>query len=135
MSEFEVLNLIQLIIANQYAILAQIVGLNFALVIAVFYFLYKSGRRMQGFVFAIYTMGFVMYAGILSSDSLQILAAENTLRAMAETESLSALGQNILATTRNQLGAVVNVATFVGFGTLWLCMAYFTFFWKRPIDR
>ncbi len=134
MPEYEILRLVQAIISNQYSILAQIVGLNSAMVVAVFVFLHKSGRMLQGFVFLMYTIGFAIYISILLSDSLQVLAAETALRELDAAGQLTHLGQSFLSGARMNIGHFTNVLTQIGIALLWVSMGFFTFFWKAPKD-
>jgi len=132
MPEYDILRLAQAIIANQYSILAQIIGLNTAMVVANFVFLHRTRRALRGFVFFMYTIGFAIYVGILISDSLQIEAVEAALRALETSGELSILGQGFLSETRMHVGQVINFLTQIGLGFLWISMLLFIFFWTPP---
>jgi hypothetical protein len=132
MPEYELLRLAQAIIANQYSILAQIIGLNSAMVVANFVFLHRTRRLLRGFVFFMYSVGFAIYVGILISDSLQIQAVEAGLRELAAHDGLTVVGQGFLSQTRMLVGGAIDFLTQMGLGVLYVGMAVFVFFWKPP---
>lgn len=134
MSEYEILDLLSAIRADQSALIAQIVSLHLAMIAGIFFFLHRAGVRMKLAVFLLYTLGYTLFLGLMWQSSLLVVGARNDLIALAETgQRLSGMsyaayreigGPSFL----NWVSIVANVA----FVTLWFGTLYFLFFWKRP---
>src|SRR5262245_19475809 len=93
MSEYEILDLLTAVRADQASIIAQIVSLHLAMVAGVYFFLNRSGWRMKAAVFVLYSLGYALFLGLIWQSSLQVTAIRAELVALAEGgQRLSAIG-------------------------------------------
>lgn len=134
MREYEILDLLASIRADQAALIAQIVSLHLAMVAGIFFFLHRAGMRMRIAVFTLYSLGYTMFLGLIWQSSLLVVGARNDLIALMQSgERLSGMGyaafQEIGGPSfLNWVSIVANVA----FVAIWFGTLYFMFFWKRP---
>jgi hypothetical protein len=131
MSEAEILTLLESYTEQQTQLIIQVVSLHFALVVAVFYFLHRSGLAMKLAVFALYSLGNSVFLGLIYNTSLKVVAARLDLVRLHESgANLSAVSQTVLASLQpytNFVSVIANVA----FVALWFGAVYFLFFWKK----
>lgn len=131
MSEYEILSLLENYTEQQMQLIVQVVSLHFALMVAVFYFLHRSGLIMKLAVFGLYTLGYSLFLGLIYNLSIEVVAAQQDLVALRQGgDDLSAISQAAL----NDLRPFVNVASVIGntaFLALWAGAIYFLFFWKK----
>lgn len=131
MSEAEILSLLESYTGQQVQLIIQVISLHFALVVAVFYFLHRSGRAMKLAVFILYSLGNALFLGLIYNLSLKVVAARQDLVAVREGGAeLSAISQTILNDIQpftNMTSVIANVS----FVALWFGAIYFLFFWKK----
>lgn len=131
MSEAEILSLLENYTEQQMQLIIQVVSLHFALVIAVFYFLHRSGLVMKFAVFALYTIGNLLFLGLIYNLSIKVVAARYDLLQLRESGvELSAISLTVLENLR----PFVNVASLmanIAFVALWIGAVYFLFFWRK----
>lgn len=131
MSEAEILSLLESYTEQQTQLIIQVVSLHFALVVAVFYFLHRSGLAMRLAVFVLYSIGNSLFLGLIYNLSLKVIAARQDLVDLQQSGAqLSAISQTVL----NDLRPFVNVASLIAniaFVALWIGAVYFLFFWKK----
>jgi hypothetical protein len=131
MSEAEILTLLDKYTEQQTQLIIQVVSLHFALMVAVFYFLYRSGLVMKLAVFALYTLGNSLFLGLIYQLSLRSVAARQDLIELqqggAELSTISQVVLNSLQPYTNVVSIIANVS----FVALWLGAVYFLFFWKK----
>lgn len=134
MTEAEILQLLESYTEQQTQLIIQVVSLHFALVVAVFYFLHRSGLIMKVAIFALYTLGNALFLGLIYNLSIKVVAARNDLLALQSNGTeLSTISLSVL----NNLQPYVNIASIIAnisFVALWIGAVYFLFFWKRPKD-
>jgi hypothetical protein len=125
------LTLLESYTEQQMQLIIQVVSLHFALVIAVFYFLHRSGLIMKFAVFGLYTIGNLLFLGLIYNLSLKVVAVRQDLLALQERGvELSAISQTVL----DNLRPFINVASMmanIAFVALWIGAVYFLFFWKK----
>jgi hypothetical protein len=131
MSEAEILSLLENYTEQQTQLIIQVVSLHFALVVAVFYFLHRSGLVMKLAVFALYTLGNSLFLGLIYNISLKVVAARQDLVNLQDSgASLSVISQTVLASLQPYTNLVSIIAN-VAFAALWFGAIYFLFFWKK----
>ena len=131
MSEAEILGLLESYTAQQTQLIIQVVSLHFALVVAIFYFLHRSGLAMKFAVFALYTLGNSLFLGLIYNISLKVVAARQDLVTLQQGgASLSAVSQTVLTSLQPYTNFVSIIAN-VAFVALWAGAVYFLFFWKK----
>jgi hypothetical protein len=131
MTEAEILTLLESYTEQQTQLIVQVVSLHFAVVVAVFYFLHRSGLPMKLAAFVLYTLGNSLFLGLIYNLSIKVVAAQQDLLALqTEGAELSTISQTVLANLR----PFVNTTSFIAntaFLALWAGAIYFLFFWKK----
>lgn len=135
MSEYELLDLLMTSRAQLDAAIAQSVALNFAMIVAIYYFLHRAGLMLKVVVFLLYTIGWFVFVGSGWLSGQQMVGVVTDLVALTRAGEAGA-ATNIL------LGAL-NSAYFTGYlvaanaaNFLLLVGSFvFLFFWKPPKDR
>jgi hypothetical protein len=132
MSEADLLSLGRSITANEVSWLGQVITINFAMVVGIYYFLNRAQRPLKIFAFVAYMLGMLLYLGemlIESGVKSQVLAS---LRAL---HSLSPIGQQYLGIYASWLGTLTTVLFNAAFWILAIGVFYLLFFWRREPDR
>lgn len=131
MSEAEILSLLENYTEQQMQLIIQVVSLHFALVVAVFYFLHRSGLAMKLAVFALYSLGNLLFLGLIYNLTLKVVAARTDLSEMRQAGiELSAISRTVL----DHIPPFSNIASLVAntaFVALWIGAIYFLFFWNK----
>ncbi len=133
MTELDLLNLARSTTANEISYFGQMITINFAMIVAIFYFLNQAQLAMKLFAFAAYMVGMLLLFGEMLFEAnlkFEILAS---MRALAHPSAVTAF---YLALYDTWLGT----ATAVLFnGAIWiLCLGvfYLLFFWRKsPEER
>ena len=134
MSEAELLELYAMSKAQLDQSFAQLIALSSALIVAIYYFLHRSGIWLKIAVFVLYAIGWyvlvmsaVSTGGLMQGVVADLAAIQNAGNASAATTSLL-----------NQLRSGANIVYLVAANAanfLLLIGAFiFLFFWKPPAD-
>lgn len=134
MTEAELLELFTLARAQLDAAFAQVIALNFAMIVAIFYFLHRSGLLLKIAVFILYAIGwyiFVTSAG-LAGRQMQGLISE--LYALQEAGSAGVTTVLIVETMNSPENMMYLIAANAANFLLLIGAFIFLFFWKPPAD-
>ena len=82
MRELDLIQLLQEGRAQLTALVGQIIAINFAMVIGIYYFLNRSGLMLKWASFVLYTLGVFMYLGFSIVQSIGIGGARTALQAL-----------------------------------------------------
>ncbi|HEY1631043.1 MAG TPA: hypothetical protein VGF56_06990 [Rhizomicrobium sp.] len=128
MSELDLINLGRSATANEVSWFAQIITINFAMVVGIYYFLHHARLAMKLFAFLVYSVGMLLYLGEML---LETSMKATVLIALQAVPHPSLLTQEYIGLAGSWLG-ITTVTLFNGaFWILWLGMAYLLFFWRR----
>lgn len=131
MSELDLINLGRSITANEVSWFGQLITINFAMVVAIYYFLHRAKLFMKLFAFLAYTVGTLFFfSQILLESNLKLV----TMQALAALPHPSAIAQEYVGLAQSWLGGLVKVVFTGSFWLLWLGMIYLLFFWRRGED-
>jgi len=128
MSELDLINLGRSITANEVSWFGQVVTINLAMLVGIYYFLGRAQLPLKIFAFVAYLLGMLLYLGQMlleSSVKVQVLASLGALH------SLSPVGQNYVGVYASWLGHLTSVLFNAAFWLLALGIFYLLFFWKR----
>jgi hypothetical protein len=131
MTELDLLNLGRSITDHYVTWLGQVITINFAMVVGIYYFLHRAHLGMKLFAFAAYTVGIVLYyCEILLESNIKayVIAAQEAL------PQPSAITQEYVAVAHSWLGILTAVLFNGAFWILWLGVLYLLFFWRRGED-
>jgi hypothetical protein len=132
MSETDLLNLGRSITANEVSWLGQVITINFAMVVGIYYFLNRAGVALKIFAFLAYLLGMLLYLGeMLIETNVKAMVFEE-LKALPHP---SAITQEYIGVTQSWLGYTTVVLFNGAFWILATGVFYLLFFWKREPDR
>lgn len=115
-------------IAGHYA---QVISINFAMVVAVFYFLNRSGLAVKLLAYVIYLVGMFMFVGLMLEESNFKRAALDALAA-APRERLSPFARSVLALQASWLFTATSVLLNAGLWLLLGAVTWLLFGWRKP---
>jgi hypothetical protein len=133
MTELYLLNLARSTTANEVTMFGEVIAINFAMVVAIYYFLHQANLAIRIFAFVAYTFGSILYLSqmlIEANIKVTVLAALKALPA----QSLSEISKHYLEVNDSWLGYVAGFAFNGAFYILWLGAFYLLFFWKKQPD-
>ncbi|MEO1042446.1 MAG: hypothetical protein AAFX52_09150 [Pseudomonadota bacterium] len=133
MSEAELIEIYSTARTQLDAAIAQLIALNFALIIGVFYFLHRSNFMMKLFVFLIYLFGWITFASSASISGEQIEGAARDLVILQEAGPVSIATEKLLEVW-DSTSAVIYLVALNAMNILLVISAFFVlFFWKPRI--
>ena len=127
MTELDILNAARSATANEVNWFGQIITINLAMVVGIYYFLNRAGILLRIFAFAAYLLGMLLYFGEMVLESNLKLQALNSLRA---TQHLSSLARAYLDINSSWAAETTRV---LFNGAMWVLAAgifYLLFFWR-----
>lgn len=131
MGEVELLDLIRSTnsaIAGHYA---EVISINFAMVVAIFYFLNRSGLAVKALAYVIYLVGMFMFVGLMLEESnLKRFA----LIALGEIprDKLSVVSEALLDLQSTWLFVATAVLLNAGLWLLLGAVTWLLFVWRKP---
>ncbi len=128
MSELDLINLARSTSQNEVAWFAQVITINFAMIVAIYYFLNQAKIALKIFSFIAYMMGSLIFLGeILIESNIKVYTLE-ALKALPHPS----LPTDVLVTvSENWLGRITGVIFSSSFWVLWIGIFYLLFFWKK----
>jgi hypothetical protein len=132
MSEQELLALARSVTANEVAWFGQIITINFAMVVGIYYFLNRAQMALKLFAFGAYLVGMLLYRGeTLLESNVRVVA----LRSLAALPHPSGVAQAYLEIYGSWLGTLTAVVFNSAFWLLAVGIFYLLFFWKEKSQR
>jgi hypothetical protein len=130
MAELDLLNLARGATANEVSWFAQILTINFAMVVAIYYFLNQARLALRIFGFVAYMIGMLMYWGEMLIEANVKAAALAALKRLPPA-SISGPTRQFIGVSQSWLGLTTSVVFNLSFWILWIGIFYLLFFWKR----
>ena len=115
-------------IANLFG---QMISINFAMIVAIYYFLNRAKLTLKAFAFLFYAVGMLTFFGMMLREGNIKQVAIRQINAMTPAERGPLLqGYHDL----NQSWLFQDTALFINAAhyLLWVSVIYLLFFWKRP---
>ena len=130
MTELDLLTIARSATTNEMSWFTQVITLNFAMVVAIYYFLNQAKIALRIFSFVAYMIGSLIFLGqmlIESNVKVQAIAALKALPAAA----ISLPTRQYIGVTQSWLGESTSFVSNLGFWVLWIGIFYLLFFWKK----
>jgi hypothetical protein len=134
MSELDLLNLGRSVTVNELSWFGQMITVNFAMIVAIYYFLSQARMTLKVFSFILYTMGVMVFFGEMVIDGNVKFAVLSALKALPAAHT-SPLTQAYLAINAHWIHIVTSVVINSSFWLLWIGVFYLLFFGKRHFAR
>jgi len=131
MSELDLLNLVRSTTQNEVTWFAQIITINFAMVVAIYYFLGHAKLALRLFSFAAYMIGSMIFLGEMLIESNVKAAALAMLKALPKRSPVT---HQLIGVSEGWLGMATATVFNGTFWVLWIGIFYLLFFWRggRP---
>jgi hypothetical protein len=128
MTELDLLNLARSATANEVGWFEQMITINFAMVVAVYYFLSAARLPLKLFAFTAYTIGMLVFLGEILIETNIKAGVMEVLRALPSPARPTV---HYLAVMDSWVGTTTVVVFNSAFWILWIGMVYLLFFWKK----
>ena len=132
MNETDLLNLGRSITANEVSWLGQVITINFAMVVGIYYFLNRAGLALKIFAFVAYMLGMLLYLGEMLIESTVKRQVLNGLSALPHP---SAITQAYIGVNSSWLGFTTIVLFNGAFWLLAIGVFYLLFLWRRSVHE
>ena len=128
MSELDLLNLARSATQNEVTWFTQIITINFAMIVAIYYFLNQARIALKMFSFVAYMVGSLIFVGeMLIEGNVKLMA----LAALKALPSLALPTRQYIGVTESWLGLTTAFVFNASVWVLWLGIFYLLFFWKK----
>jgi hypothetical protein len=129
-SELDLLNLARSTSEHEVTWFAQMITINFGMVVAIYYFLNRARLPLKVFSFLAYTIGMVVLLGEMLVEANVKVGTIEAIRSLP-AEHLSRPTIRYLSVFDSWVAIVTGVTFNLSIWVLWLGMFYLLFFWKR----
>jgi hypothetical protein len=130
MTELDLLNLARSTTANEVSMFGEVIAINFAMIVAIYYFLHQANIAIRLFAFVAYSFGSIMYLSQMLIEANIKGTVFTALKALP-VASLSVVSQHYLEVNDSWLGYVASFTFNGAFYILWLGVFYLLFFWRK----
>lgn len=128
MSEQELLGLARSVTENEVTWFGQLITINFAMIVGIYYFLNRAQIALKLFAFGVYLVGMLLYWGeILVESNVKSVV----LTSLAQLPRQSAVTQEYVGVYGSWLGILIAVLFNGAFWLLAIGVFYLLFFWKE----
>ena len=129
MGESELIGVIRDVNAQYATLFGQIITINFAMIVAIYYFLHRAGLLFRIAAFGFYAIGMLALIGLMIEQANLKNQALIALAALAPGQR-SQFGESVLAVHRSW---VFEASSFFLNASLWVlfaAIAYLLFWWR-----
>lgn len=135
MSEFEVIQLLQYAAEQITGIVGQMITINFAMIVAIYYFLHRSGLAFKIAAFTFYSLGMLLYSLLAIRQSVVILGAQDLLDAEGSDLRAGPVLSAMISFGETLPAVLLNITLNAAILALWIGVFCLTFFWKSRVDQ
>lgn len=131
MGEVEFIDAIRTSNQQIAALYGQVISINFAMVVAIFYFLNRSRFTIKVLAFLIYLIGMMMFIGLMLEESnIKRIA----MRALADlpADTLSPMAVGMIGLHQSWLFVATAVFLNAGLWALIISIGFLLFVWRKP---
>ncbi|MFL6516147.1 MAG: hypothetical protein ACJ8M1_14100 [Chthoniobacterales bacterium] len=131
MSELDLLNLARSTTEHEVTWFAQVITINFGMVVAIYYFLNRAKLALKIFGFFAYSIGMIVLLGEMLVEANVKVGVMEALRALPGG-SLSRPTVRYLSVNDSWVALLTQITFNLSFWVLWLGILYLLFFWNQP---
>jgi hypothetical protein len=133
MSEIDLFNLARAITAVEIGYFTQMITINFAMIVAIYYFLNQANMAMKIMAFIAYVVGMALFLGEMLFETNVKFTVLEQLKALPHASAITA---RYLALYDTWLGHAIAMLLNSAIWILVLGVFYLLFFWKKsPEER
>ena len=133
MSELDLLNLARSATENEVSWFAQVITINFAMMVGIYYFLNEANLALKFSSFLAYSVGMLVFLSQMLIETSVKLAAILAMQAIPAAHRTF-----VVASYLDAYGSWLFVASRIvfnlSFWVLWAGIIYLLFFWKKTAD-
>ena len=129
MGESELIGVIRDVNAQYAVLFGQVITINFAMIVAIYYFLHRSPLLFRIAAFGFYAVGMLALVGLLLQQGNYKFEALGTLAAIAP-EHRSQMASSVLALNQSWLAKATSLFLNTSLWVLVLAIAYLLFGWR-----
>lgn len=134
MSELDLINLARSVTTNELNWFGEMITVNFAMIVAIYYFLSQARITLKVFSFILYSLGIMVFFCEMVIEGNLKFAVLTELRALPADHTALAT-QAYLAINAHWIHIVTAVVLNSSFWLLWFGVFYLLFFGKRHFAR
>ncbi|MGN6515485.1 MAG: hypothetical protein ACTHLR_06555 [Rhizomicrobium sp.] len=128
MTELDLLNLSRSSTQNEISLFTQVITINFAMVVGLYYFLHRARMAIKVFAFVVYLIGMLLFLGEMLMETGLKFEIFQQLRALPHPSQII---QYYLALNDSWLAHATTALFNTAFWILVIGMGYLTFFWDK----
>jgi hypothetical protein len=130
MSELDLLNLARSATEIQVNWFGQIITINFAMIVGIYYFLNRANIALKIASFVAYSIGMLVYLSQMLIETNVKLGVIDAMRA-APARTMSSVTAAYLTVYDSWLFLAARLVLNLSFWVLWAGIIYLLFFWKK----
>lgn len=134
MGEAELIGMVRDVNAQYAVLFGQIITINFAMIVAIYYFLHRSALLFRIAAFGFYAIGMLALIGLMLAQANYKYQALIALAALSAAER-SRIGDSLLAVNRSGVFEVTSFFLNASLWVLFMVVAYLLFWWRGDPER
>lgn len=134
MGETELISIIRDVNAQYAVLFGQIMTLNFAMIVAIYYFLHRAHILFRSAAFGFYAIGMLALNGLMLQQGTYKFQALTVLASLPAGHR-SHMGDYVLALNQSWLKTVTSIFLSVGIWMMFVGIAYLLFWWRGDPER
>jgi len=129
MTELDLLNLGRSATTNELSLFGQVIAINFAMVVGIYYFLHRARTAMRVFAFVAYAVGMLLFLGqMLIETNIKVVV----MQSLAALPHPSPVTQEYIYINKSWIASATRILFNGAFWILGAGVFYLLFFWDRP---
>jgi hypothetical protein len=128
MTELDLLTLARSTTANEISLFTQVITINFAMVVGLYYFLHRARTAIKIFAFAVYLIGMLLFLGEMLLEASMRARLILSLKALPHP---SPVALEYVGLNDTWLSHATSLLFNAAFWVLVIGVGYLTFFWDK----
>jgi hypothetical protein len=131
LSELDLLNLARSTTEHEVTWFAQVITINFGMIVAIYYFLNRASITLKVFAFIAYMIGMLVLLGEMLVEANTRVGVIEALRGLP-SEQISRPTVHYLAVHDSWISSMTRLTFNLSCWILWIGVLYLLFWWKQP---